>query len=169
MKQTGRLWGMILLWICLGYVFAKGQVVHKDFLSKDHSGSIESSINFPGQKLGYHLRYDRTEGARIHYDLDLLVGGKKRGTFRVLMRNLIVTYYLDISFPKDGALRTMTAIFDKGNKWVRVKFAPQEGCRRNAAACEGRLNEVKSYDQLLNFVIQMLDQGTDLNCYLQED
>jgi len=60
-----------LLAIVIIAAFATGanaQVVMKDFVSMDHTGTIVNSVNNNGSNLYWKLEYKSTDRARIYYD-----------------------------------------------------------------------------------------------------
>ena len=150
------------------------QVVFREYLSQNHSGRITQSVNFPNKILEYEWIFlDMEKGAyfaegeaiqKIKYQLLFKVDGKQVGSFDLQMRDLIVTYYVEIEAKKEDTSRTITAIYHKANRWVKLKGVLQEGCRRSGVSW-GRQDAVESYDQLLQFIVQQIDKNVDLSCY----
>ncbi len=151
------------------------QVVMKDFLSQNHMGQIDKSVNNNNAPLFYKFEYVSTEGARINYKLNLYKDkgmGSPIMSFDVLMRNLNWTYYVDITMRKDGADKVAAMIFKKDLRWSRVKFSPHEGCwrvdqpewERYTIGSETEAPEVLYAGLLKNFLTQ-LDKNVDFSCY----
>jgi hypothetical protein len=65
---------------------------------------------------------------------------------------------------KNEELRTITGLYNKTSRWIKLKGVLPDECRREEAHW-GRLDAVTSYDQLLQFVIEQIDQNVKLNCY----
>lgn len=93
-------------------------------------------------------------------------------SFDVLMRNLNWTYYVDISMPKDGAVKVAALIFKKDLRWGRVKYSPHAGCSRQEPTVWERytIGDNKGtadvlYAGLLNNFMSQLDKNVDFNCY----
>jgi len=171
-----------ILHICLMVAFvgflgaeANSQVVMKEFLSMNHEGNVAKSANNNGSALYYKFEYLSTDGARINYKLHIYKD-KSMSTpwmsFDVLMRNLNWTYYVDISMPKDGAVKVAALIFKKDLRWGRVKYSPHEGCSRQTPPVWERytIGDNKGtadvlYAGLLNNFMSQLDKNVDFNCY----
>lgn len=147
---------------------SNAQVIMNEFLSKNHEGMVEHSVNNGGKKLYYKFQYDSVTGARIKYTLYLYKDASKSQPFLtlpVLMRNLIWTYFLDVSFTKDGSSKVAALIYKKDLRWSRVKFSPHEGCSYITPPIWDRLNQVDNYEKLLQNTIQQLDKNVNFNCY----
>jgi hypothetical protein len=104
---------------------------------------------------------------RIYYKLILSVGGNEKITFDVNMRDLIVTLYIEIKVSREGDTRTISAIYNKTNKWLKIKAVLHEGCKNEANRWR-RLEEVSSFDQLLRHIVEDLDRNVKIGCYLPE-
>lgn len=153
---------------------ADGQVVFREYLSQNHQGEITQSENYPDQNLGYEWKFiDMEKGQyfaegeaiqKIRYQLHFQLDGETIGYFDLQMRDLIVTHYIEISVVKDDVPRTITALYNKSSRWLRLKGVLQQGCRRNEVSW-GRLDEVESYDELLQFIVQQIDKNVDFSCY----
>ena len=147
---------------------SNAQVVMKEFLSQDHPGKVDKSMNNNGKPLYYKFQYKSTEGARINYVLYIYKDagmGTPWLTLPVLMRNLMWTYYVDITFSKDGMDKVAAMIYKKDLRWSRVKYSPHEGCSKVTPVVWERENMVDNFDGLLNDFIMQLDKNVDLNCY----
>lgn len=150
------------------------QVVFREYLSQDHQGIIEESINFPGESLSYEWQFiDAEKGQyfaegeaiqRIHYQLVLSKNGQELGRFDLQIRDLIVSHYIEISAIHQEESRTIMALYNKVSRWVKLKGIVPEDCRR-ANARWGRLDAVDSYERLLHFVVSKLDENLVFSCY----
>ncbi|MEM7104563.1 MAG: hypothetical protein AAF502_15610 [Bacteroidota bacterium] len=176
MKNSFRLVSKFLVFFIAFLAIANQsicQVVMRSFLSEDRSGVVETSVNLDGKPLGYQLEFLSMEKGnffaegeaiqRIHYNLHLLSGKEKLASFQVSVRDLIVTYYMEVKVPGNGETRTITAIYNKTNKWVKLKGVLQENCRQQDSKW-GRLDGVQSYDQLLNFILSQIDANLEISC-----
>src|SRR5215204_1858754 len=97
-----KLYNIILLigFTSLIPVAGNGQVIMKEFLSQNHMGQLDKSVNNAGKPLYYKFEYVSTEGMRINYKLNLYKDKAMAApwmTMPVLMRNLNWTYYVDIT------------------------------------------------------------------------
>ncbi|HRH61563.1 MAG TPA: hypothetical protein PL045_13390 [Chitinophagaceae bacterium] len=147
---------------------AGAQVVMKEFLSQNHEGVIAKSVSNGGKPLYYKFEYKSTEGLRINYTLYLYKDAAKTQPFLtlpVLMRDLVWTYYLDITFTKDNMSKVAALIFKKDLRWSRVKYSPHEGCSNVNPITWERLNMVNNFESLLNNTIMQLDKNVNFNCY----
>ncbi|HCK22752.1 MAG TPA: hypothetical protein DHW15_11505 [Bacteroidetes bacterium] len=146
------------------------QVVMKDFVSKDHMGKIEKSVNNNGQPLYWKLEYKNTDGARIYYDFILYKDAsmtKEMLRFPSLMRNLEWTYYLDVSMTKDDATKVFAMIFKKDLRWARVKYSPHEGCSWLDPTEWDRINLVDNFQGLLDNTFTQMDKNVKFDCYVK--
>lgn len=175
MKKFARIF-LSTLTLALTLSSVQSQVVLREYLSQNHSGTVENSLNFPGKPLNYEWQYGSmeinhyfAEGEaiqKIHYTLVLKAGDREVLRLPVLMRDLIVTYYVEIGFDKEDARRTVSAIFQKSNKWVKLKGVLHEGCRRPDQRW-GRLNDLRAYAPLLQYIVAELDRNIDFHCYIE--
>lgn len=166
---------MLALLATITWTGAQAQVVYREYLSQNHEGTIENSVNYNGRTLAYQWEYvDMEKGQhfaepeaiqRIIYRLNLSVDGRPVGHFDLQMRDLIVSYYVEINATKDEDSRTIMALYHKANRWARLKGVPHLGCRREGVSW-GRMDTVKSYEELMHFIVQQLDKNIDFNCYL---
>lgn len=166
----------ILLLFCMLMLSQNGkaQVVFRDYLSKDHQGTLEQSVNYTGQKLDYEWKFmDMEKGQyfaegeaiqRINYQLVFKIKGKEVGRFDLQIRDLIVTHYIEISAVKNEEPRTITGLYNKASRWIKLKGVLPDECRQEDAKW-GRMDALTSYDQLLQFVIEQIDQNVKLSCY----
>ena len=172
-----KLYNIILLigFTSLIPVAGNGQVIMKEFLSQNHMGQLDKSVNNAGKPLYYKFEYVSTEGMRINYKLNLYKDKAMAApwmTMPVLMRNLNWTYYVDITMTKDGSDKVAAMIFKKDLRWSRVKFSPHEGCWRNeqpewerfTIGAESETPEILYASVINNFLMQ-LDRNVDFNCY----
>lgn len=145
---------------------AKSQVVMRGLLSEDHEGVVERTLNFPDQQLRHEWKHQETNGLKSTYRLSLYENDRLINSFDVRMRNLSIAFYIEvrISHKADGSIKTLSGIYDKGNKWMRVKMAPHTGCKRTEASW-GRLDQINRFDQILDYLIRQLDENLILDCY----
>ncbi len=143
------------------------QVLPDKVLMESHEGMLEKSINYLGTSLRYAFEFLGEEGkVKKKYKLKLYHKDKLLNSYDVRIRNLIVTCYFEISLPdKTGDVKTLTAVYDKGNKWMRVKFAPQENCSRPEQKWE-RLSNIKSFEEILRHIIFQIDKNLVLDCFV---
>jgi hypothetical protein len=143
-------------------------VVMKDFLSADHQGKIEKSLNNGGRPLYWKLQYKNTEGARINYDLIFYKDASMSTpyvTFPTLMRNLEWTYYIDVSMTKDDATKVFAMIFKKDLRWSRVKYSPHTDCAWLNPPMWERFDKVDNFQKLLDNTFMQMDKNVKLDCY----
>jgi hypothetical protein len=155
------------------YNQAFSQVVFRELLSQDHVGKIENSINLDGKTMHYEWQFvDMQLGSyfteeeaieKIFYTLNLKDDSVPLKKFDVLLRDLIVTFYIEIKIKKGEDERTITAIYNKTNKWVKLKANLHDGCDQEPLW--KRLDGVTSFEQLLNHVVREVDKNVNLSCY----
>ncbi len=162
---------LILLALFIGIASApKAQVVMAEFLSLNHEGQVDKSVNNGGKPLYYKFQYDTTNNVRIKYTLYLYKDASKSQPFLVLpvlMRNLIYTYFIDFSFKKDSTTKVAAMILKKDLRWSRVKFSPHDGCGNITPPIWDRYNNVDNYDALLKNTMGQLDKNVNFNCYAE--
>lgn len=161
-----------LLFITVIAMFSslQAQVVMKEDLTRNITGKIDKSVNNDGKPLYYKLEYKSTEGARINYQLTFYKDAgmaKPVVSFPVLIRNLIWTYYLDVSMDKDGMTKVFAMIYQKDLRWARVKYSPHTGCANKEPITWERMNLVDNYEKLLNGTFAQLDKNVNLDCYVK--
>lgn len=173
MKKILLILSVFFLFLCFEQGIS-GQVVNRELLVLDHSGSIMNSVNFEGKELVYNFRYQNMEKGsyfaeneaiqKIFYELDLSVDGKIIGTYEVLIRDLIVTMYMEIKMTKGDDFKVISPIYNKTNKWLKLKAVMHDNCK-NPDYKWSRLNEVQSFQQLLDHIISDIDKNVKLDCY----
>jgi len=149
------------------------QVIMKDMLTQDQKSSIDKSVNYAGKKLYYVLKYDSTRPYhyetystnRYYYTLEMADNSEMKNAIKIpcMVRDLVVTTYFELYFDNGNEEKTCTMIYEKYEKWYRIKFAPQWGCRRQELW--KRVNDISSYEQLLSSLVGQLDNNVKLNCY----
>ena len=97
---------------------AKTQVVLKEKLLQDQVGTLDSSINFPKEQVQYKWIYVSNEGLKTMYLLKLFLQEKEIASFNVRLRNLSISFYIEVRMVnnKDKSIKTLSGIYDKGNK-----------------------------------------------------
>lgn len=150
------------------WVQAEAQVLADEHLRQSHQGTLEQSINYPDKGLGFEFDFLKEESkVKKQYDLKLYQGEKLLGSYPVRVRNLIITCYFEVKLKdKNGTIKTLTAVYDKGNKWLRIKFAPQPDCSRPEAKWR-RVNRIQSFDEILSHIIIQMDGNLILDCYVE--
>ncbi len=145
---------------------SKAQVLMEAYLLEDHNGLITNSFNFPNEVLEYKWKFQSNEGLKTIYLLSLYHRNKEIVSFPVRMRNLSISFYIEIrmALKKDGSIKTLSGIYDKGNKWMRVKMAPQLGCTQENVKWK-RFNQIDDFQQILKHLVQQMDENLMLNCY----
>jgi hypothetical protein len=166
---------VVLLFLFTGLIMvSNAQVVNRELLMQDHQGKIMNSVNFGGKTISYEFKFkDMEKGSyfaeeeaiqRIFYELILKVDGKEVARYDVMIRDLIVTMYMDINLVMDGEKIVISPIYNKTNKWVKLKGTLTNDCR-NQGTQWGRMNEIKSFGQLLDFIIMDFDKNVRLSCF----
>jgi hypothetical protein len=165
----------VFLFLFAGLIMvSNAQVVNRELLMQDHEGKIMNSVNFNGKSIAYEFKFKDMEKAsyfaeeeaiqRIFYDLILKVDGKDVARYEVMIRDLIVTMYMDINLVKDGKKVVISPIYNKTNKWVKLKGTLTDDCS-NPGSQWGRMNQIKSFGQLLDFIITDFDKNVRLSCF----
>lgn len=159
---------LLIAFVAMAHLPSNAQVVMKEFLSENHTGKVDNSVNNNGKPLYYKFEYLHTDSARIYYKLYLYKDASMKTpwmTMNVLMRDLTWTYYVDITFKKDGTDKVAAMIFKKDLRWSRVKFSPHPGCARIDPPVWERMNLVDDYDKLINNFLMQIDKNINLDCY----
>ena len=149
------------------------QVLYKEMLMQNHKGQLDKSVNWPGKKMYYEWHYDSTrtfkyegkEASRSYYTLMIADNTGMNNAIKVpaMIRDLVITTWFEVYMNNGTETKTFTCVYDKNNKWYRIKFAPQAGCRREELW--KRVNDIKTFDELLNSIVAQMDNNLKLDCY----
>ncbi|HYV90678.1 MAG TPA: hypothetical protein VE978_02805 [Chitinophagales bacterium] len=152
---------------------SNGQVLMKEMLTQDQKGTVDKSVNWPGKKIYYVLKYDSLSlykfetytTNRYYYTLSIADNATMTNAIKVpcMVRDLVVKTYFEFYFDNGTETKTFTALYEKYEKWYRIKFAPQWGCRRQEEW--RRVNDIASYEQLLSSIVGQMDNNLKLDCY----
>lgn len=164
----------ILIVTALSLPFAgNSQVLMKEMLTQNQKGMVDKSVNWPGKKIYFELKYDsiRTfkydgkESARYYYTLMIADNAGMSNAIKIpaMVRDLVITTFFELYMNNGTETKTFTLVYDKNNKWTRIKFAPQAGCRREELW--KRENNIASYDALLKSMVAQMDNNLKLDCY----
>jgi len=170
MNKILKLTAILLLIISFA---SDAQVLMKEMLTQEQKGTIDKSVNWPGKKLYYVLKYDSLHPYkfetyttnRYYYTLLLADNPGMSNAVKVpcMVRDLVVKSYFEFYFDNGTETKTFTTIYEKYEKWYRIKFAPQWGCRRSEDW--DRVNNITSYEQLLSSIIGQMDHNLKFDCY----
>lgn len=149
------------------------QVMYKELLKQDHKGEAANSVNWAGKKVYWSMKYDSTRTLkfenystdRIYYTMMIADNAGMSNAIKIpmMIRDLVITTFFEMYLNNGTDTKTFTLIYDKNNKWYRIKFAPQAGCRREELW--KRVNDIKSFDELMNSVVGQMDHNLKLDCY----
>ena len=142
----------------------QAQGILKEELLKNHEGSVPTSINYPKEVLKYKWDYQSSRQKVIEYKLELYHNNEKINTFDVLIRNLTNSLYIDIRFYYQEERRTLTAIYKKTHKWLRIKGVFHPDCKRDDTSWL-RVEEIDNLETLLEQIIVQIDQNVNLACF----
>jgi len=156
------------------FTFAsQGQVLMKEMLKQDQKGMVAKSVNWPGKKIYYMLKYDSIVNYsydgystdRYYYTLMIADNEEMSNAVKVpgMVRDLVITTYFEFYFNNGKETKTFTMTYDKNNKWYRIKFAPQWGCRREELW--KRIDNITAYNQLLTSMVTQMDNNLILDCF----
>ena len=174
MKKIFQYTIAMFLFVGMAYT-AHSQVVMSGFLESNHSGMIENSVNNDGNTLYYEWEFlDKETNMNKDKELSLILfklhlAKDKEGKDLILsldvsMRDLLVTFYIDVLFDKDEHPKAAAMRYKKDNRWALVKFVPHPGCKIESGQWE-RMNDIESFDQLLQYVVKELDNNVDFSCF----
>lgn len=159
--------------LLIGAGTAQAQVLMKEMLTQEQKGTLEKSVNWPGKKIYYTLKYDSSRAysyetystTRYYYTLMIADNAGMANAIKLpgMVRDLVITSYFEFYFNNGSETKTFTLTYDKNNKWYRIKFAPQWGCRREELW--KRVNDIKSYSDLLTSMVGQMDNNLILDCY----
>jgi len=160
---------MLVTWSVAGY----SQVVYTSALKQDHKGEIDKSVNYPGKKLYWSMKYVSTQTLKFRtYSCDrdsftLMIADNPamNNAIRLpmMIRDVQSGTYFEIYMNNGTETKTFTVIYENYEKWYRIKFAPQWGCRR--AATWQRVNDVPDFESLIGSVVGQMDTNLKLDCY----
>lgn len=164
----------VLVIVALSLPFAgNSQVLMKEMLTQNQKGMLDKSVNWPGKKMYFELKYDSIrafkydgkESARYYYTLMIADNAGMGNAIKIpaMVRDLVITTYFELYMSNGTETKTFTLVYDKNNKWTRIKFAPQAGCRREELW--KRVNDIASYDALLKSMVAQMDNNLKLDCY----
>lgn len=171
MKNLVRI---IFVMVTLLLPFAgNSQVLMKELLTQNQKGMLDKSVNWPGKKVYYELKYDSTrtfkydgkESARYYYTMMIADNAGMANAIKLpaMVRDLVITTYFEVYMSNGTETKTFTMVYDKNNKWYRIKYAPQAGCRREELW--KRVNDISSYGDLLKSMVGQMDNNLKLDCY----
>jgi hypothetical protein len=147
--------------------FSQAQVVLKDLLKQDHNGKVDKSVNYSGKTLYYSWHYDSTDPVPIRSNYALKIGSdqalKNAISIPVVIRDITTETYVEAYLNNGSETKTFTVIYNKDERWYRIKCAPQWGCRRGEDW--KRVDGINNLDDLLNSVVMQMDNNLKLNCY----
>jgi hypothetical protein len=166
---------LFILFITIGFA-AHSQVLMKEMLTKDQKGMLDKSVNWPGKKIYYVLKYDSLRPYqfetyttnRYYYTLMIADNAGMNNAIKIpaMIRDLVVKTYFEFYFNNGTETKTFTGIYEKYEKWYRIKFAPQAGCRREELW--KRVNNITSYEQLLSSMVAQMDNNVKLDCFAKQ-
>jgi hypothetical protein len=164
----------ILTLLC-GLLWAQtmvAQVVFKEYLSKNHSGEI-ASVNVNEHQLYYEfvfvseevgIEYQSKEAIeKIHYKLNISDRKGFTRSYDVLIRDLIVSLYVEIDMNSGPEKNVVTTIYQKRNRWAKLKGIIPTDCK-NQGFKWSRLDRISSFEQLLQFIIEDIDRNVLIAC-----
>lgn len=162
----------ILVLLAIG-VNVNGQVLMKEMLTQQQKGTSGPSVNWVGKNVYFTLAYDSSRDytfetystKRYYYTLSIADNPGMSNAVKIpgMVRDLVITTYFEFYFNNGKESKTFTLIYDKNNKWYRIKFAPQAGCRREELW--DRVNDIKSYNELLSSMVRQMDKNLKLECF----
>ena len=111
------------------------------------------------------FKYDGKESARYYYTMMIADNAGMANAIKLpaMVRDLVITTYFEVYMSNGTETKTFTMVYDKNNKWYRIKFAPQAGCRREELW--KRVNDISSYSDLLKSMVGQMDNNLKLDCY----
>ncbi len=152
---------------------SNAQVLMKEMLTQDQKGSSEKSVNWPGKNVYYTLKYDSIKPYnyetystnRYYYTLMIADNAAMKNPIKIpgMVRDLVITSYFEFYFNNGTETKTFTMTYDKNNKWYRIKFAPQWGCRKEELW--KRVDGITSYELLLSSMVGQMDNNLKLDCF----
>ena len=158
---------LLYIFIALALVSTSSfaQVVNKELLQEDHSGIVSNSNYNSGADLKHEWLFQSIDGVKSTYKLRLS-SGKTSKEFDVRVRNLLTTMYIAVRMTdSEGVVKTLTSIYDKGDKWQRVKMSPKQECLREDADWL-RYYQIMSLQELLDNIVSQMDTNLVLKCYM---
>ncbi len=155
----------VILFICSLSLVTKAQVVQIENLTKDHKSSLTNGRNYSNTTLNHFWKYTSSIDKVSSFQLILSVE-KRTKAFDVQIRNLISATYITIKFiDKNNTAKSLSCIYDKSDKWLRIKMAPNEPCRQKNAVWS-RHNYIKSWEEILDHIIKDVDNNLVLDCFI---
>lgn len=153
------------------------QVLMKEMLTQDQKGMVDKSVNWPGKKIYYDLKYDSLRpyhyetytANRYYYTLMIADNSGMVNAIKIpcMVRDLVIKTYFEFYFDNGSETKTFTGLYEKYEKWYRIKFAPQWGCRRQETW--KRVNDITSYNQLLSSMIGQMDNNLRFDCFVKQE
>lgn len=163
---------LMICFACLCMMDAKAQVAYSNLFQENHHGvayssgildSVQYAWVFNGQEESQYF----AEGSTIEkskYVLQLQIGELKY-EMDVAFRNLIVSLYIELELPLNNEIRTITGIYQKGQRWIKVKGVIDPACKLQSGSSWGRKNKIQNFDEILNFYVECLLKNIDFdNC-----
>ncbi|MEO6168850.1 MAG: hypothetical protein ABIO46_01830 [Chitinophagales bacterium] len=166
----------VLFLLFIAPFLGHSQVVMQELLTQDHKGMLDKSANWQGKKMYYVLKYDSIRPYhfetyttnRYYYTLSMADNAGMNNAVKIpgMVRDLVVKTYFEFYFNNGTENKTFTAIYEKYEKWYRIKFAPQAGCRREELW--DRVNNINNYNELLSSIIGQMDNNVKLDCFAKQ-
>ncbi len=100
---------------------------------------------------------------KVYYELVLKDSEGQSKSYQLSIRDLIVSTYIDIFINEDDANHsTVSAIFNKTNRWLKLKTTLPLKCMRDTDW--ERKNNIDNFDTLLQHIVEQIDQRIKLDC-----
>lgn len=130
--------------------------------------TVQGTITDPRNAAGaitYQFSYSGNEGMVSLHRLELTGSdGRKLADWKARARDLLVTVYIDIEIDTDSDPHTLTVVLDKANRWLKLKFVPEDGCAYPDASW-ARTEQVGSFAELMEHVVSSIDRNLKIDCY----
>lgn len=140
------------------------QVAYSHFFTQDHEGVI---INNRNEKVEYEFKFISADSlafigegntvSKSNYTLSIK-DKESEIKFDFRFRNLLVSLYLECEVQyKDGSKSTVTGIYNKVQRWIKIKSFVPKKYRINNNSTWGRKNDITSFEQILDFFVEKIN------------
>jgi len=82
--------------------------------------------------------------------------------YDISFRNLIVSLYIELEMKFEGDSRTITGIYNKAQRWIKVKGVIPPIYQKKEGSTFGRKNKINSFSEILDFFVEAVVDNVKL-------
>ncbi len=149
-------------------------VVMKEYVSQNWNGSLEDHVNWQGLVMKFKFTFESADKTKNYYLLELTAeddSGNVLDQFEIAdvqIRDTRSFFYMDLVLHRDGQDRTLTAKYDKLQRYLFINGDPHETCTNHNLVDWWRYDAIDSFLLLLKNIVTELDRNIVFHCYLED-